>query len=67
MTEPVHKVADHSVDADRYDEVVQRIYTASLDLHSALVTLDGDRAAERIDQAINDLDGALTQIRRTIA
>lgn len=64
--EPVPN-ADHGVAVGGYDGVVQRIYAASLDLHSALAILDGDRAAERIDQAINDLDQAITQIRLTTA
>jgi hypothetical protein len=59
--------ADHGVAVGGYDGVVQRIYAASLDLHSALAILDGDRAAEPIDQAINDLDQAITQIRLTTA
>jgi hypothetical protein len=62
---PLPHVGDHGVAVGGYDGVVQRIYAASLDLHSALAILDGDRAAERIDQAINDLDEAITQIRLT--
>jgi hypothetical protein len=61
--EPVPHAGDYGVAVGGYDGVVQRIYAASLDLHSALAILDGDRAAERIDQAINDLDQAITQIR----
>jgi hypothetical protein len=45
---------------------VNRIYAASLDLHIALVILDGQRAAERIDQAINGLDKA-AQLRLATA
>ena len=64
--EPVPN-ADHGVAVGGYDGVVQRIYAASLDLHLALAILDGDRAAEPINQAINDLDQAITQIRLTTA
>jgi hypothetical protein len=64
---PVPHAGDHGVAVGGYDGVVQRIYAASLDLHSALAILDSDRVAERIDQAINDLDEAITQIRLTTA
>ena len=65
-SEPVPN-ADHGVAVGGYDRVVHRIFAASLDLHSALAILDGDRAAERIGRAINDLDEAITQIRLTMA
>ena len=64
---PVRHVETHHVAGSGYDDVVRRIYAASLDLHAALEILDGDRAAGRIDLAINDLDEAITEIRLTIA
>lgn len=63
ITEQVRHSGDHGVAVSGYDDVEQRIFAASLDLHSALAILGGDRAAERIHQAINDLDEAKTQIR----
>jgi hypothetical protein len=65
--EALPQAGDHGVAVGGYDGVVQRIYAASLDLHSALAILDGDCGAERINRAINDLDEVITQIRLTTA
>lgn len=63
LTEQVRHAGEISAAVGGYDDVVQRIYAASLDLHAALDVLDGHRVAERIDQAINDLDKAVSEIR----
>ena len=49
ITGPARHVGHQGFALDGYEDVVQRIYAASLDLHAALVILDGHRAAELID------------------
>lgn len=49
---------------DPRDTLAQYICAASLDLHVALATLDGHRATERIQQAINGLAEAVTQLNQ---
>ncbi|HEX6337948.1 MAG TPA: hypothetical protein VFZ85_13390 [Jiangellaceae bacterium] len=67
LTEPVRHAGEISAAVGGYDDVVQRIYAASLALHAALDVLDGHRVAERIDQAINDLDKAVSEIHLATA
>lgn len=63
-TEPSRDDAGRGAAAlEGYDDIVQQMYTASLDLHAALAALDGHRGADRIDQAINGLDDAITTLR----
>lgn len=63
-SEPSRDVAGRRAAAlEGYDDIVQQIYAASLDLHAALAAPDGHRATDRIQLAINGLDDAITTLR----
>jgi signal transduction histidine kinase len=48
------------------DVVVRRLYSAGLDLQSALGLLDGHRAGKGIQHAITELDQAISDLRDSI-
>jgi signal transduction histidine kinase len=48
------------------DVVVRRLFSAGLDLQSALGLLDGHRAGENIQDALAELDQAIINLRGTV-
>jgi signal transduction histidine kinase len=48
------------------DVVVRRLYSAGLDLQSALGLLDGHRAGKGIRHAITELDQAISDLRDSV-
>jgi signal transduction histidine kinase len=58
---------DHDrIAKDINDTVVQRLFSAGLTLETALGLLDGHRAADRIQLAIDELDQAIRDIRKAV-
>jgi signal transduction histidine kinase len=52
--------------ADLHDHVIQRLFAAGLSLQSVAAALGSHRAANRIQDLIQDLDDTIGQIRTTI-
>ncbi|WP_366889587.1 histidine kinase [Pseudonocardia sp.] len=52
--------------ADLHDQVIQRLFAASLSLRSVAVGLGGGPPARRIQEQIDNLDATIRQIRTTI-
>ena len=48
------------------DLVVRRLFSAGLALETALALIGEHRAAGKIEQAINELDQAITDLRGTV-
>jgi signal transduction histidine kinase len=48
------------------DVVIRRLYSAGLDLQSALGLLDGHRAGKGIQNAITELDQAISDLRDSV-
>ena len=51
---------------DLHDLVIQRLFAVGLTLQGAARLPDRDRAAERLDQAVDELDLTIREIRRAI-
>ena len=52
---------------DHYDQLVYRIFSASLELHVALAHIDNPHAAVKVHHAIEELDEVIDHLRRAIA
>ncbi len=52
--------------ADLHDTVIQRLFATGLGLQSAVRSIDNPAAAGRIQQAVDDLDETIREIRSTI-
>jgi len=52
--------------ADLHDTVIQRLFATGLGLQSAARTIEDPVAANRVQQAVDDLDETIRQIRSTI-
>lgn len=50
---------------DMHDHVIQRLFATGMSLQS-VTRLDDERGRERLDQAVNDLDAAIKDIRQAI-
>jgi signal transduction histidine kinase len=52
--------------ADLHDTVIQRLFATGLGLQSAVRAIENPAAAERVQEAVDDLDETIRQIRSTI-
>jgi len=52
--------------ADLHDTVIQRLFATGLGLQATVRTIDDPVAADRLQQAVDDLDETIRQIRSTI-
>jgi signal transduction histidine kinase len=51
---------------DLHDTVIQRLFATGLSLQAAIPLARDDRLRERVEQAIEDLDDIISQVRTTI-
>jgi len=63
--QPVDEDRDR-IAADLNDVVVRRLYSAGLSLQGALALLNGHRAHKSVQNAIAELDQAITDIRNAV-
>jgi signal transduction histidine kinase len=52
--------------ADLHDTVIQRLFATGLGLQSTVRSIDNPAAAERVQEAVDELDETIRQIRSTI-
>lgn len=51
---------------DLHDVVIQRLFATGLSLQGSLRSQDAERLRDAVDRAVDDLDGTIRDIRRTI-
>ena len=56
----------HRIARDMHDVVIQQLYATGLSLQSAGLMKDRAAIQRRIESAVDELDGAVKEIRRTI-
>lgn len=56
----------HRIARDMHDVVIQQLYATGLSLQSAALMKDRAAIQRRIESAVDELDGAVKEIRRTI-